>query len=206
MLSRNLVARFSGTPFPSNSLRTGTYSARDVRVSPPARFQVHILLPNQSRAWRWDATFRSPAPRCALRRHSVAGSMLPAYLFAPFHKLRDARSIQRLHVPDSFRVSATDRHLQTRCTIWLMKLPCRHRRSLPFRSAEGFPPLASFRLVELSQSPAPASSPWYSARSSFPPRRPLLIGMAPGSSFQNRYCATRLAVPSNLLEPTTSCA
>jgi hypothetical protein len=105
-----------------------------------------------------------------------------------------------------FSVSATDRRFLTRCTSRLMKLPCRLQLSLLFGTAKGFPPNASLWLVELSR------SPHRQAHLGIQPDLPLL----PGSPFikldghriivPDPLLSTRLAVPSNLLEPSTYCA
>jgi len=88
----------------------------------------------------------------ALRRPPWQGITLLACFFAPFHGCLSTRSIQELHVPDSFRSPPRLVTPEPVAPAGSRNSHIALQLSLPVGTAEGFPPFASLGIKELGQS------------------------------------------------------
>ncbi len=152
-----------------------------------------------------DAAFRSPATIARLAAATAAGSMFPAYFLAPSRGCLSARSARELHVPESSRFPPRIFTLEPVTPACTRDSRIALRLSLPLGNSTGFPPISSLRIKELDRSTTQVTHLGTEPDFPFLPSGFFIVD-ATGSSFGIRYSTTRLAVPSNLLEPPSYCA
>ena len=143
----------------------------------------------------------------ALQRFTVAGSTLPACFFAHFRMpLMPVRS-RRLHVPDflsNLRHGSSPTNPLHQPTH---ETPMPPSAFSPLQDIPGFPSPGTLPARRAQPITAQASSPWFPARSSFPPRRPLLIlGWPPdhrsrSATFYQACCSIKPLGTSYILHP-----